>query len=91
MSREMVKGIKLYRRFNEKRPDAIDKITLPEYDVLVEIGPCTHIAYLAADGENYIHKFAKKSQPKLCVSSDGLQLYLLKGKYQFTDRGIIDK
>ena len=84
------KGIKLFRAFNDVEPENIDKIVVPDYDVVVRIGECTHIAYLANDGKNYIHRFAKRSRPVLAVSHNGKQLLLLKGKYRFTDRGIVD-
>jgi hypothetical protein len=41
--------------------------------------------------ENYVHRFGAKSRPLLAASSDGTQLYLLGGAYNFTERGIVDK
>jgi len=92
MSRKKIqRGSKLFKAFNDRPPEKLDKVQIPEYEVLVEIGECTHIAYLADDGKNYIHRFKPSSRPVLAVTDDGKHLVLLGGKYRFTDRGIVDK
>lgn len=88
---EKNKALTLFKKFHGIDADNTDIVNLNNYDVVVNIGECTHIAYESLDGKNYIHKFKKKSRPILAVSSDGKQLFLLKGKYKFTDRGIVDK
>lgn len=89
--RSIKRGKRLYIAFNEREPERLDTVNVKDYKTLVSIGPCTHIAYIADDGKNYIHKFRPGSRPLLAVSDDGKQLVLLKGNYQFTDRGIVDK
>jgi hypothetical protein len=39
----------------------------------------------------YAHDFAKGSRPLLAVTSDGKQLYIVGGRYEFTDAGIEDR
>jgi len=85
------KARRLYRRFNETEPSRVDKIKIKQHDTLVKIGDLTHIGYLAADGKNYIHRFRARNRPVLAVSDDGKALYIVGGKYLFTDRGIEDR
>lgn len=85
------RGIKIFRAFNEREPEFLDKIHVPVYDILVKIGPCTHIAYLADDGKNYMHKFKVRSRPLLTATDDGKHLVLVGGRFEFGGRGIVDK
>jgi hypothetical protein len=39
----------------------------------------------------YAHKFRKGSRPLLAVSTDGKQLHVVGGQYEFTDAGIEDR
>ena len=82
---------KLFKSFNDTDPKFIDKVLLPEYEVILRIGPCTHIAYMADDGKNYIHRFKAQARPLLATSHDGKSLLLVGGKFRFTDRGIVDR
>lgn len=90
MNKKIKKAVSLSRNFNGVEPGYIDTVEIPEYDVAIKIGVCTHIAYLAEDGKNYIHKFKPKSAPMLATTYDGKHLLLLHGKFRFTDRGIVD-
>jgi len=91
LKRSIAKGVNLFKRFNGRNPEHIDTLRVKDYNEFVLIGPCLEIAYLADDGHGYRHKFRHSSRPLLAVSTDGKQLVLLKGKYEFTDRGIVDK
>lgn len=88
-------GERLYEDFSGMKPETIVKVRKPDYDdVIVAFGECEGILYKTMrDGEveHYIHRFRAKSRPLIAASSDGKQLYLLGGKYKFTDRGIVDK
>jgi hypothetical protein len=62
------------------------------------IGEMNEVSYLAAregiDGgrtAEYHHKFRKGSRPLLAVSTDGKQLHVVGGQYEFTDAGIEDR
>ena len=41
--------------------------------------------------EKYVHEFRKRDKPLLCVSPDGEQLFIVAGRYVFTERGIVDR
>jgi len=87
-------AIQLFEDFRGEKPAYIDKVNVKAHDVGLLIGECDGILYTTSrEGrkEKYIHKFKKRSRPLLVSSYDGKQLYLLKGAYQFTERGIIDK
>ncbi len=91
MSGDIDKAKRLYRKFHDAPPGRLDRVNLPVHDVVLKIGECTHVAYRTEDGENYIHRFKKGSRAVLAVSPDGKQLYLIGGRYEFTDRGIVDR
>lgn len=62
------------------------------------IGELDQIGYQAAregiDGgrtARYMHKFRKGSRPLLAVSTDGKQLHVVGGQYEFTEAGIEDR
>ena len=90
-SKQIQAASKLFKSFNDADPEFIDKIQIPEYQVILRIGHCTHIAYLADDGKNYLHRFKVQSRPLLATSHDGKSLLLVGGKFRFTDRGIVDR
>ena len=84
----------LYAEFTGHTPEHVDTHTWDVPDVAAKIGECDGVMYTTVrDGktEKYLHKFAKKSRPLLAVSSDGQQLVLVGGKYQFTEAGIEDR
>jgi hypothetical protein len=58
------------------------------------IGELDLIGYRATrDGktERYGHPFRKNSRPLLAVTSDGKQLHIVGGQYEFTEAGIEDR
>lgn len=60
---------------------------------LTVIGRCDGVLYeTVRDGrtERYIHEFAKGDAPLLCVDASGRQLFLIGGRYDFTEKGIVD-
>jgi len=89
--RKVLEGMKLFKGFNNKEPQFLDKVQLAVPNTLVKIGDLTGIIYLAADGHEYIHKFRRQSRGELCVTPDGRHLFIVGGKYQFTERGIVDR
>jgi hypothetical protein len=89
--KRLQRGKRLFRNFHGEVPHKVDKIQVKKDDVVIKIGPCVGLIYLdESDGKKYIHKFKTRSRPLLTVSDDGRRLYLLKGSYRFTDRGIVD-
>ena len=61
-------------------------------DSVVEIGPILGIIYkIDNTGEKLHHAFASKAQPLLLVSHDGRQVFIVGGRFTFTDRGFVDR
>jgi hypothetical protein len=90
-----VKGaVKLYKSFRERNPKRIGKIDFKVPVAVACIGYVEGIDYKTTHGKKvtlYHHDFAAGSRPLLAVSADGKQLLLLGGRYQFTERGIVDR
>lgn len=84
------KAWKLFKSFHNKDPRGSNIVTvaMEKPDNALEVGQFFGIAYIAG-GEIYFHKFNKRNRPLVYVSSDGKQIYILKGGYRFTDRGFI--
>jgi hypothetical protein len=58
------------------------------------VGELDLVGYRATrDGktERYGHHFKKNSRPLLAVTSDGKQLHIVGGRYEFTEAGIEDR
>ncbi len=58
------------------------------------VGKMTGVMYAADRGDGmheYCHRFKPGSRPLLIADHDGTQLGIVGGRYQFTDRGIVDK
>lgn len=86
----MTAAVKRFRSFHEKPPQKGQIIGIQQKDVVeaLEVGQFFGIAYIA-DGVKYFHRFNKSNRPRVFVSSDGKQIYILRGGYRFTDRGFI--
>lgn len=91
---DIERGFNLYERFTgdpERRAETIQIPPLPK--AVAVIGELDGVLYTTIrDGvkEKYIHKFAAKDKPVLCISPDGRQIVLVGGNYVFTERGIVD-
>lgn len=86
----IAKAWKLFKSFHAKDPrnGQLVKIAQEKPEEALEVGQFFGIAYIAG-GDIYFHKFNKRNRPLVFVSSDGRQIYILKGEYKFTDRGFI--
>lgn len=84
------KAWKLFKSFHNKDPRTgqLVRVAQEKPEEALEVGQFFGIAYIAG-GEIYFHKFNKRNRPLVFVSSDGKQIYILKGGYRFTDRGFI--
>ncbi len=85
---------KLYVDFRGEEPRFIEQVTLEVSPVMLLIGELDGVLYTTRrDGrrESYVHKFAKKSRPLLAASHDGHQIYIIGGRYEFKETGIIDR
>lgn len=86
-------AMRLFERFRLEEPRFVDEVDAPICDVAMVIGHCDGVLYTTVrDGktEKYVHDFAKKSRPILAASWDGKQLFILGGRYNFTQDGITD-
>jgi len=80
--------------FTGHEVDYIDTVQINSIDVAFKVGMCDGILYTTVrDGktERYIHEFKKTARPILASNYNGTQLLLLKGKFRFTERGIVDR
>lgn len=94
LRKDVQRAARLYERFSGHEAEAVGKVTIPALPkTMVSVGEVDFIGYTTIrDGkvEKYIHKFAQKDKALLCVSPDGKQIYLVGGRYTFTERGIVD-
>lgn len=87
-------GMQLFGAFTGHKGNllSLKKPTIP--NVMLVVGQCDGVMYTTVrDGkvEKYLHQFKESARPLLCSSSDGKQLFMLGGAYDFTDRGIVDR
>lgn len=84
----------LRERFTGEDTIPLDVVNVPPLPAVVAvIGECDGVLYTTVrDGrtESYIHEFASKDKPLLCVDPSGRQILLIGGRYVFTNRGIVD-
>jgi len=92
---EVKKAAALYTKFTGHDAEAIGRVKVnPLPRVGVAIGEIDGVLYSTVrDGkaEKYIHQFAKADKPLFVVSPDGKGLFLVGGRYTFTERGIVDR
>lgn len=87
------KAAKLRRDFTGHDATRVTRRKIKAPRVGLTVGPVLGIMYATTrDGkrEKYLHRFKKNSRPLLAASHDGKTLVLVGGRYQFTDRGIVD-
>lgn len=83
---------RLFRHFFDREPreDEIVAVATDEPDDALVIGALDGISYISETDElPLFHQFKKSDRPLLLVSSDGRQIYILKGGYRFTEKGFI--
>jgi hypothetical protein len=72
----------------------VEVLQTDEKCVYFEIGDVDGILYTTErDGEieSYIHEFKEKARPQLIASYDGQELRIIGGRFDFTERGIVDR
>jgi hypothetical protein len=93
--RQVKQAASLFERFTGHEAEIVGKLKLPDLPKYgVNVGDVDFIGYTTMrDGreESYIHKFAQADKPMLVISPDGRSIYLLDGRYKFTERGIVDR
>ncbi len=86
-------AVTLYESFREAKPRSIGTYKMPVPRAVAVIGYVEGIDYRTTHKGKltlYHHDFVPGSRPLLCASADGRQLLLLGGRFQFTERGIVD-
>jgi len=75
------------------RPPEEGEIGFVEFtDVVLPVGKLHSISYTLEldDGpQTYYHEFNEDNRPELYSSSDGKQLHILAGEYEFASKGIV--
>ena len=85
---------RLLKEFSGHAPAEILRIPTSKKRTGLVVGETDGILYTTVrDGrtEKYIHKFRKSSRPLLIASSDGTELGIVGGQFQFTEAGIEDR
>ena len=94
-SRDIRRAANLFERFTGHEATVGDRVKVPAWPkVGVAIGVMDGVLYTTTrDGrvEKYIHKFHERDKPEFVVSPDGRGLFMVGGRYDFTERGIVDK
>lgn len=88
----IVKAQQLFKRYFGRDADEneIVDIATKEPETVLVIGELDGLIYRAeTETKPYIHRFKSSDRPLLCISSDGRQIYILKGGYRFTERGFV--
>lgn len=95
-SADVNRAARLFERFTGHDVEIAERIDVPwlkRATAVAVIGRCDGVLYSTVrDGraERYIHEFAASDAPWLCVTPDGRQLFLMGGRYDFTEKGIVD-
>lgn len=82
-----------YLDFTGHAPGVIGEVDIKIPKAVAVIGTCDGILYTTVrDGktERYIHEFKAADRPAFTVTPDGRGIFLVGGRYDFTDRGIVD-
>jgi hypothetical protein len=93
-NKKIQQAMRLFKNFTGDEAVSIDNVEHEVDNVVMAVGLCNGIMYeTLREGvtEKYIHEFRKGSRPILACSSNGKNLYLINGSFQFTNRGIVDK
>lgn len=84
----------LLERFSGSRGRTEMSVKQRQINYALAVGKLSGVMYEATrDGvtEQYFHKFKKSSRPLLIADHDGSQIGIVGGRYEFTERGIVDK
>ena len=93
-SHDVRQAVQIFTSFRERKPKRLSVVDVDIPSVVVMIGHIDALDYTTEHGKKkvlYRHEFAKGSRPLFCVSADGEQLLLIGGRFQFDERGIVDK
>jgi hypothetical protein len=91
--RKLAQAAQLFHEFTGRKSARITKHELPALPTEgLVFGRLVDVGYESArDGRLYRHTFRNRSRPLLVATPDGKTVYIVGGRYAFTDRGIVDK
>jgi hypothetical protein len=87
---------RLFEGFFGRPPGGEEILTLDMREPVdaIVVGPISRIFYVSEGPTGLVeesgHTFKENCRPLLLVSYDGKQLYALRGRYEFTERGFVD-
>lgn len=90
---QLNKAGRLYRAFREAPVERVRRIWVTIPKAVAVMGQLEFVGYMTTHRGRtalYIHEFAPGSRPLLCAGTGHGQLYLLKGRFKVTGRGITD-
>jgi hypothetical protein len=83
-------AVRLFKRFFDREPehDEIVSVVMRRPTTALVIGELDSVIYRTeGEAKPMFHRFKKNDRPLLLVSSDGRQIYTIKGSYRFTEKG----
>ena len=84
--------VALFRRFHEREPKQGEIAEIRSDEPVMLIGQLDTIRYrVAGESKLWEHCFAKSSRPLLFSSSDGQRVFIVKGRWRFTERGFVNR
>jgi len=91
--RKIAQAAQLFHEFTGRKSARISKHEMPALPTEgLVFGRLVDVGYESArDGRLYRHTFRVRSRPLLVATPDGKTVYIVGGRYAFTDRGIVDK
>lgn len=82
----------LFKAFHDREPTARELAILKQKapEETLEVGTLYGLMYkVREERKPYLHMFGPSARPLVFVNGSGRQVYIVGGKYRFTDRGFI--
>lgn len=93
-SRDTHAAAGIYERFCGHEAEIVGRARMTIPRAVAVIGTLDAVEYTTVrDGETqrFRHPFHVRDRPLLCVGPGGKPLFVIGGRYRFTERGIVDK
>lgn len=91
--RDIRSSAALYKGFREEPPQRARRVEFKVPRAVAVIGQVEFVGYMTTHAGRthlYVHQFATGSRPMLTAGKGRNQVFLIGGRYRFTDRGIVD-
>lgn len=85
------KAARRFKAFRGREPHRGEILYLHDPGTIaLVVGELVGVWYRVNERERgRLHKFNRSSRPLLCVSADGKQAFIVKGRWSFTPRGFV--